>query len=90
MMQDGVLHVNNVMQEEEFIDEENKATYDFGSRRIEKDKCYFLGDNRNVSYDSSDYGSIDRNKIIGQFWFVWRYYHTIAVTGICATVIYLV
>lgn len=61
----GLLYVNGIPQEEDFIAEPPKYTSNLA--RVPKGHVYVLGDNRDVSYDSHFWGPLPIKNIIGRF-----------------------
>ncbi len=39
---------------------------DIGSYRLAEDEIFVLGDNRSISYDSGDFGPVDRRAVLGK------------------------
>lgn len=46
----------------------HKGNYAWGPQRLGEDEYFVLGDNRNSSSDSHDWGSLPRDAIIGKAW----------------------
>lgn len=71
-IKDGYLYRNEEKIEEPFIAE--PIEYEFGPVKVPKDHFFFLGDNRNISYDSHLWPSpfIGKDEIIGKA--IFRYY----------------
>ena len=66
----NVLYVNGVKYDETFIDTNTVHTNDFSVNGIIPEGKYLvLGDNREDSQDSRDYGLIEKKEIIGKVWF---------------------
>ena len=68
---DNKLHVNGMEINEDYL-KDDVYTEDFTSRVIPEDSYLVLGDNREDSEDSRDYGFITKKQIIGKAWFkIW-------------------
>ena len=64
----GVLYVNNKVVEEpyaRYLTEEQKLSYNCEKVTLSYDEYYVLGDNRNLSYDSQEFGPIGTNTVSG-------------------------
>ncbi len=61
-IRDGMVYVNGVALDEPYINE--APTYS-GEWTLGADEYFVLGDNRNHSYDSADYGPVPRENIRG-------------------------
>ena len=70
---DNKLYINGVRYEEDFIDTSKVTTEDFTTNGvIPEGKYLVLGDNRENSQDSRDYGFISKKDIIGKSWIrIW-------------------
>ncbi|WCJ44404.1 Signal peptidase I [Euphorbia peplus] len=66
----GSLYVNGKAQNEEFIAERPAYTSDL--TYVPRDHVYVLGDNRNNSYDSHNWGPLPVKNIIGRFIMSWH------------------
>ncbi len=66
----NTLYINGIAYEEKFIDKNNSKTEDFVLEyKFIPDNMYFvLGDNRENSEDSRDFGLIPKDYIIGKSW----------------------
>jgi signal peptidase I len=64
----GVTYINDVQVDEPYVI--NSFTYSLPKRTIAPDTYFFLGDNRNVSNDSSKGWVINRQDIIGKAWLI--------------------
>jgi signal peptidase I len=71
-IRDGVLYRNGEKVDEPYIEE--PMNYDYGPITVPEGKFFFLGDNRNNSYDSHLWPTpfVDESEIIGKA--VFRYY----------------
>lgn len=58
----GILYINSVKQEEPFITE--GARYRIPLMKVPNDHVLVLGDNRNVSFDGHNYGTVSTKRII--------------------------
>jgi signal peptidase I len=61
-VRDGTVYINGVALDEPYINE--RPTYS-GEWTLGADEYFVLGDNRNHSYDSADYGPVQLNEIRG-------------------------
>ncbi|XP_062099459.1 chloroplast processing peptidase-like [Humulus lupulus] len=61
----GLLYVNGIAQQEDFIAEPHNYVLDLTC--VPKGHVYVLGDNRNNSYDSHYWGSLPVRNIIGRY-----------------------
>ena len=71
---EGILYVNGKIVKEEFLNVKTKdfSLKDLGYEVIPKDMYLVLGDNRNDSLDSRDFGLIKKEDIIGKAVFrIW-------------------
>jgi signal peptidase I len=64
----GLTYVNDVPLDEPYVI--NSFTYSLAKQTIEPDTYFFLGDNRNVSNDSSKGWRLARKDIIGKAWLI--------------------
>lgn len=66
----GRVMVNDVALEESYI--AAPPTYNFGPVRVPEGQLFVLGDNRNESFDSADWGFVSQERVIGRvFWKIW-------------------
>lgn len=65
----GFLYRNGQKVKESYIKEKMKQ--DILPYVIPEDEYFVMGDNRNNSTDSRDYGSFKKKSIIGKVWFQW-------------------
>ena len=66
---DNKLYINGAIYEEKFIDTSKVITEDFSTNgMIPQGKYLVLGDNREDSQDSRDYGFISKKNIVGKVW----------------------
>ena len=64
---DGVLYINDEVVEEDFIDDVVKGlTPNMSRRTLADDEYIILGDNRDKSTDSTDFGAIKKDEIKGK------------------------
>jgi len=63
-MKDGLLYVNDVPQEENFI--LGPAEYDMPKQKVPAKSLFVLGDNRNESFDSHIWGFLPVDHVIGR------------------------
>lgn len=77
-MEDGILYVNNEPQNEPYIAE--PIQYEFPELVVPEGKMFVLGDNRNRSYDSHEWGFADISTVKGKAWITywpisrWKYW----------------
>lgn len=76
MIKSGKVYLNTNLLEEEYLDDSvvtNPATFAQEGREIKvtQDKYFVMGDNRDHSFDSRNFGLIERNKITGRAWFLY-------------------
>jgi signal peptidase I len=64
----GVTYVNGVALNEPYV--VNSFSYSLSERTLAPDSYFFLGDNRDVSNDSSKGWLLTRNDIIGKAWLI--------------------
>jgi signal peptidase I len=69
-IENGYVYINGRKIEEPYIKE--KPNYEIEEIKIPTGKYFILGDNRNLSEDSSIWGPVGREKIIGKV--ICRYY----------------
>jgi signal peptidase I len=65
-IRDGVLVVNGERQEEPYVDQEAIDGYFFGPERVPEDSVFVLGDNRDNSRDSRQYGPVPEDDLMGK------------------------
>ncbi|MEO0867919.1 MAG: signal peptidase I, partial [Cyanobacteria bacterium J06642_11] len=68
-VKDGQLLVNSQAVSEDYIREPMK--YQWGPETLPKDQYFLLGDNRNNSFDSHNFGWLPRNNIVGRATQIW-------------------
>jgi signal peptidase I len=67
----GVVFVNNKQLVEPYVFEDFRDSVSMASRTIEPDHFFVLGDHRNSSNDSRNWGTVPRNDIYGKAVFVY-------------------
>lgn len=63
-IKDGKIYINDILQEEPYLAEPIEYTYE--KTVVPPGKIFVLGDNRNRSYDSHEWGFADLNSIEGK------------------------
>lgn len=63
-IKDGTLYINNEPQEEPYLAE--SIQYEYGPVKVPEGKIFVLGDNRNRSYDSHEWGFADLDSVKGK------------------------
>ncbi len=63
-VKNGYVYINGELMEEKYIKE--KPTYELEETEIPPDSYFLLGDNRNESEDSSTWGPVQKDFIIGK------------------------
>ena len=64
---DGALYINDQIIEEDFISDEVKSISPrIYKQTLKEDQYFVLGDNRDNSLDSSEFGAINKNEITGR------------------------
>jgi signal peptidase I len=70
----GTVYVNGQPLQEPYI--MAKPNYDYGPVTVPPDKLFMMGDNRNVSFDSHDWGFEDFSGVVGKAeWIYWPLDH---------------
>ena len=68
-MREGRVYINGVLLDEPYIEDHCRPTLCSDEIwQLGEDDFFVLGDNRNSSQDSHDFGPIDREQIIGRAW----------------------
>ena len=62
----GGLYVNGEQVVEPYLDDQSSASW--GPGIVEEDEYFVLGDNRNNSHDSRNWGMLPRANIMGKAW----------------------
>ena len=68
-IKDGTLYINNEPQEEPYLAE--SIQYEYGPVKVPEGKIFVLGDNRNRSYDSHEWGFADLDSVKGKAWITY-------------------
>lgn len=63
------LYINGKLDINEFSQTADYSQYEGLYEKIEKDEYYVMGDNRNASTDSRDYGCISKNEFLSKWLF---------------------
>jgi signal peptidase I len=78
---DGVVYVNDIMLEEDYINKWIKDTTNYSKITVEANHIFVMGDNRTNSSDSRNkYGTIDVSKVVGVMT-EWSYKHKAQITA---------
>jgi signal peptidase I len=68
-MEDGQIYIDDVPLAEPYVlDLCSRSNCEFREWVIEEDQYFVLGDNRNSSQDSTRFGPVDRDLIVGRAW----------------------
>ena len=62
---DGVIFINGQRLKKEFVERDRLGGQDFAPFDIPKRSYFMMGDNRDQSCDSRDWGSVRRDQLIG-------------------------
>ncbi|MDQ0822156.1 signal peptidase I [Arthrobacter sp. V4I6] len=65
MMKDGVLYVDGVAVTEPYVDQKSIDGVYFGSVTVPAGELFVLGDNRETSIDSRNFGPIPASEVLG-------------------------
>lgn len=71
-IQNGVVYINNQPLDEPYISPERAPIADFGPYIIPDGEVFVMGDNRNFSRDSREWGTVPIKNIKGKAW--WRFW----------------
>ena len=63
---EGVVYINGEKLNEPYIQDERRDLRNVAAFRIPVDEYYMMGDNRNGSCDSRDWGTVPRKNLIGK------------------------
>ena len=66
----GILYIDGMAVEEPYLDAE-EFTDDFGPYVVPEGCYFFCGDNRNNSYDSRAWGSVEEDALVGKGQLIW-------------------
>lgn len=72
-LRDGAAWVNGRRLDEPYVAESYRQSgvTDFGPVRVEPEHYFFMGDHRNASYDSREWGQVPRDLIKGRALLIW-------------------
>jgi signal peptidase I len=80
LIRNGVVYINGQPLQEPYIEE--KPDYNYGPVTVPPDKLFMMGDNRNVSFDSHDWGFENFSGVIGKAeWIYWPLDHFGKIKG---------
>lgn len=70
-VQDGAVYVNGARLDEPWLEPGRQANQNFGPESIPEGEYFMMGDNRRLSCDSRQWGSVPRKNLIGEVFFVY-------------------
>lgn len=65
-VKDGYLYRNGKRRVEPYLSEPGDIGYNFEPFKVPKGQLFVMGDNRNNSNDSHEWGTLDRNRVLGR------------------------
>lgn len=65
-IEDGVLHVDGRAVREPFVDHARVDSVYFGPVRVPRGSLFVMGDRREDSVDSRDFGAVERDAVVGR------------------------
>jgi signal peptidase I len=68
---DGAVYINGKRLIEPYVTPDRRDQSTYPPRTIPEGKYFFMGDNRSQSCDSREWGSVPRDNIIGEVFFVY-------------------
>ncbi|OGL47524.1 MAG: signal peptidase I [Candidatus Schekmanbacteria bacterium RBG_13_48_7] len=74
----GIVYINNVVQDEEYLSPECLSYADYKTTRIPESHYFVMGDHRNSSFDSRNFGFVPQKYILGKVFL--RYWPITSVT----------
>ncbi|HHZ20429.1 MAG TPA: signal peptidase I [Firmicutes bacterium] len=72
MVRDGKVYINGKPLAEPYIEQGRQPVYEVGPLVVPPDSYWVLGDNRNQSWDSHEWGEVPRRNIVGRA--IWRFW----------------
>jgi signal peptidase I len=67
----GILYIDGVPLEEDYLPPELEMLGSYGPKTVPADQYFMMGDNRNNSSDSRDWGFVSRDLIVGKEIFIY-------------------
>ncbi len=69
---DNLIYIDGVLLNEPYVDEDNRNFADFGPVTVPEGELFVMGDNRDQSFDSRLFGTVDQERVAGRafvtFW----------------------
>lgn len=71
LLKDNRVFVNGILLPEPYLINKNDIQYVNSSYKVPENKLFVMGDNRNNSRDSREFGFIDKSNVIGKVFFTY-------------------